>query len=43
MELGFDKYGFFIDSDWLYFSANWRVIIISAVLIVAVKLWKGRK
>lgn len=43
MEIGLDNYGFFIDSDWLYFCANWKMIIISAVVIVAVKLWRGRK
>jgi hypothetical protein len=43
MSIELNDYGFCVDSDWFYIALDWKVIIISAVLIVGVKLWKGRK
>jgi hypothetical protein len=43
MSIELNDYGFCVDSDWFYVALDWKVIIISAVLIVGVKLWKGRK
>jgi hypothetical protein len=43
MSIELNEYGFCVDSDWFYIALDWKVIIISAVLIVGVKLWKGRK
>lgn len=41
IELG--QYGFMLDTEWLYIALSWQMIIVSAVSIVAVKLWRGRK
>jgi hypothetical protein len=43
MSIELNDYGFCVDSDWFYVALDWKVIIISAVLIVGVKLWKGRR
>jgi hypothetical protein len=43
MSIELNEYGFCVDSDWFYIALDWKVIIISAVLIIGVKLWKGRK
>jgi hypothetical protein len=43
MSIELNDYGFCVDSDWFYVALDWKVIIISAVLIIGVKLWKGRK
>jgi hypothetical protein len=43
MNIELNDYGFCVDSDWFYIALNWKVIIISAVLIIGVKLWKGRR
>jgi hypothetical protein len=43
MSIELNEYGFCVDSDWFYIALDWKVIIISAVVIIGVKLWKGRK
>jgi hypothetical protein len=43
MSIELNEYGFCMDSDWFYVALDWKVIIISAVLIIGIKLWKGRK
>ena len=43
MSIELNEYGFCVDSDWFYVALDWKVIIISAVLIIGVKLWRGRK
>lgn len=43
MSIELNNYGFCVDSDWFYIALDWKVIIISAVVIIGIKLWKGRK
>ena len=43
MSIELNEYGFCVDSDWFYIALDWKVIIISAVVIVGIKLWRGRK
>jgi hypothetical protein len=43
MSIELNEYGFCVDSDWFYIALDWKMIIVSAIVIVGVKLWKGRK
>lgn len=43
MSIELNNYGLCVDSDMFYIAIDWKVIIISALVIVGVKLWKGRK
>jgi len=43
MSIELNNYGFCVDSDWFYIALDWKVIILSAIVIIGVKLWKGRK
>lgn len=43
MSIELNDYGFCVDSDWFYIALDWKVIILSAIVIIGVKLWKGRK
>jgi hypothetical protein len=43
MSIELNEYGFCVDSDWFYIALDWKMIIVSAIVIIGVKLWKGRK
>ena len=43
MSIELNEYGFCVDSDWFYIALDWKAIIVSAIVIIGVKLWKGRK
>jgi len=43
MSIELNDYGFCMDSDWFYVALDWKLIIVSAIVIIGVKLWKGRK
>ena len=43
MSIELNEYGFCVDSDWFYIALDWKMIIVSAIVIIGIKLWKGRK
>jgi hypothetical protein len=43
MSIELNEYGFCVDSDWFYIALDWKMIIVSAIVIIGVKLWKGRR
>ena len=43
MSIELNDYGFCMDSDWFYIALDWKLIIVSVVVIAGIKLWRGRK
>lgn len=40
--LEFDRFGFSIDSAYVYVSLSWGAIITAAVILIAYKIYKKR-
>jgi hypothetical protein len=41
LELG--RYGLMLDTEWAYISLSWQLLITSAILTIAYKIYKRKK
>ena len=40
MKIELDNYGFMLDTEWCYVALSWQLLITSALLAVAYKIYK---
>lgn len=43
MKIELDNYGLMFDSEWCYISLTWELIITTALLVTAYKIYKRKK
>jgi hypothetical protein len=43
MTIELNGYGFEIDTDWCYVALSWQLLITTALLITAYKIYKRKK
>ena len=43
MTIELNDYGFEIDTNWLYVALSWQIIITTALLVVAYKIYKWKR
>ena len=43
MTIELNEYGFCIDSDWFYIALDWKLIVTTALLVTAYKIYKRKK
>ena len=43
MIIEFDEYGFQFETYWCYLSVSWPLLIVSALVILAYKIYKRKK
>jgi hypothetical protein len=43
MTIEIDTYGFMLDTEWAYVALSWQLLITSALLITAYKIYKRMK
>jgi hypothetical protein len=41
MTIELNEYGFGIDSEWIYVSLTWQMLILSALSVIAYKSYKA--
>ena len=42
MTIELDQYGFMLDTEWCYIALSWQLLITSALLAVAYKIYKRK-
>ena len=40
MKIELDNYGFMLDTEWCYVALSWQLIITTALLVTAYKIYK---
>ena len=40
MTIELDEYGFMLDTEWCYVALSWQLLITTALLIIAYKVYK---
>jgi hypothetical protein len=43
MTIELDDYGFMLDTEWAYVALTWELLITTALLITAYKIYKRKK
>ena len=43
MTIGLDNYGFMLDTEWAYVALSWQLLITTALLVVAYKVYKWKR
>jgi hypothetical protein len=43
MTIELDGYGFMLDTEWAYVALTWELLITTALLITAYKIYKRKK
>jgi hypothetical protein len=43
MTIELDRYGFMFDTEWCYVALSWQLLIASAIVAVAYKIYKRKK
>jgi hypothetical protein len=43
MTIEIDTYGFMLDTEWCYVALTWELLITTALLITAYKIYKRKK
>jgi len=43
MTIEIDNYGFMLDTEWAYVALSWQLLITTALLITAYKIYKRKK
>jgi hypothetical protein len=43
MTIELNEYGFCMDSDWFYIALDWKLITLTALLVIGYKIYKRKK
>jgi len=43
MTLEINDYGICLDSDWFYVALDWKLITLTALVVIAYKIYKRKK
>jgi hypothetical protein len=43
MKIELDNYGFMLDTEWCYVALSWQLLITTALLLTAYKIYKRKK
>jgi hypothetical protein len=43
MTIELDNYGFIFDIEWCYVALSWQLLITSALVVIAYKIYKRKK
>ncbi len=43
MTIELDGYGFMLDTEWCYVALSWQLLITTALLLTAYKIYKRKK
>ena len=43
MKIELDNYGFMLDTNWCYVALSWKLLITTALLLTAYKIYKRKK
>jgi hypothetical protein len=43
MTIELNEYGFCMDSDWFYIALDWKLITLTALVVIAYKIYKRKK
>jgi hypothetical protein len=43
MKIELDNYGFMLDTEWCYVALTWELLITTALLLTAYKIYKRKK
>jgi hypothetical protein len=43
MTIELDNYGFMLDTEWAYVALSWQLLITTALLVVAYKVYKWKR
>ena len=42
MTIELDQYGFMLDTEWCYIALSWQLLITTALLTIAYKIYKRK-
>ena len=43
MTIELNEYGFCMDSDWFYIALDWKLITLTALVVIGYKVYKRKK
>jgi len=43
MTIELNEYGFCMDSDWFYIALDWKLITLTALVVIGYKIYKRKK
>ena len=43
MTIEIDRYGFMIDAEWFYIALTWQIMVTTALVVTAYKIYKRKK